>query len=253
MRTLRRLAAAGAVTALVLGLLSFGVQAAELVSTSLAEDEQGDLSVTADPSSSAFFDLTPGDSRYWPVEATLDGADEGTLVVRVWGDGALIDHPSYPLRIVVDACDGTLTGSDPREYPTCSGAVTPIVASQPLRDVSVADDLTGGQAWDLAPIQSGLARSLVVTLTVPAEGSYDESLMNVRGDFGVGLYSSGDVPSVTPEDPDDPEQPPSSTPDRPATMGVLPATGGPVLAVLLIGVGAVGLGCLARTRGREAS
>ncbi|MFT4298986.1 MAG: hypothetical protein QM597_05055 [Aeromicrobium sp.] len=243
----RMLGMAGATTALVLGLLSFGVQAAALVSNQLNPvEEVGDLTVSAGKSPATFFDLTPGDRRYWSVEASLVGADVGTLALRLWGDGALVNHPDYPLHIAVDACNGTLSGDDGAQYPVCSGSVESVVAEQPLRDVSVASDLSGGQVWDLAPITRNHARSFIVTLAVPPGGSYDESLMGLSGDFGVGLYSSGDVDQSSPQT----ETPSSSDPATTAT-GILPSTGGPFLALLLIGVGVIGLGVIAHSRGSE--
>src|SRR5690606_32638831 len=114
----RALGALVAGAALTLGLASVSVQSYAAISGQDAA-ETGDLVVEAQPHPTEFFDLSPGESRYWSIEASLLGAERGSLALRVFGAGALIEHPQHPLTIAVEGCDGMLIGGDPREHPVC--------------------------------------------------------------------------------------------------------------------------------------
>lgn len=234
---LRIVAALGALVALALGVLSFGLQAYATFHSAGSDPVDGDLRVTAAPQPTEFFDLAPGDRRYWSIHATLDDAERGTFSLRLFGAGELIEHPRHGLTIAVEACDGVLTGSDPAVRPACSGDVETIVADQALAPLSVDGDLAGGEVWDLPDILQGTDRSFLVTIGIPAAGSDDRTLQGLRGNIGVGLYAAGDH-DETP------------VPSPPPDAGSLPDAGGPALALALIALGAVGLG-LILTHGRR--
>src|SRR5690606_30751452 len=100
------------------------------------------------------------------------------------------------------------------------------ISSVPAQDR--AEDM-----WTLPDIVRDQARSLVVTLAVPASGADDKTLMGLRGDVGVGLFAAGE----------DAENPPpvAEGPDDLATTGaMLP------VSLLLIGAGTIGLGLVLR-------
>lgn len=217
--------------ALLLGSAATSANAFASVRADAADD--GDLIVEATPHPTEFFDMSPGESRYWSVEASLLDADRGSLALRVFGAGPLIEHPRHGLLITVDGCDGTLDADAPRARPACTGSeFVPIIAEQPLAAIS-SDPASneGDDVWALPDIVRGQERSFVVTLSLPAAGADDKTLMGLRGQIGVGLYAAGDAAQPGPDDP-------------------LPPTGAAVpLALLLLGGGAAALGLvLARMR-----
>ncbi len=231
----RALGALAAGAALMLGLASVSVQSYAAIAQQTDATSAGDLVVTAQPHPTAFFDMSPGESRYWSIEASLLGAERGSLALRVFGAGALIEHPRHPLTIAVEECDGMLVGDDPREQPRCEGAMyTTVIAEQPLAEITSHPAVDRAEdIWTLPDIVRDQARSLVVTLAVPASGADDETLMGLRGDVGVGLFAAG-------EDAEDPP-PVAQEPDDLATTGaMLP------VSLLLIAAGTIGLGLVLR-------
>lgn len=229
----RALGALVASAAMLTGAAAVPAHASAAVPADAADD--GDLIVEASPHPTEFFDMSPGERRYWSVQAQLLDADRGSLALLVFGAGPLIEHPRHGLLIAVDGCDGTLTGDDPRVRPECSGeGFTPIIAEQSLAAISTDPSASAGEnVWPLPDIVRDQARSFVVTLSLPAAGADDKTLMGLRGQIGVGLYAAGDAARPGPG-PDDP----------------LPPTGAAVpLALLLLGGGAAALGlALARMR-----
>jgi hypothetical protein len=235
-----------------------------------ADDAGGDLEVDASPVAPQFLDLSPGDRRYWPLEANLEGAESGTLAVRVHGAGALIEHPRHGLTISVESCSGGYAKEDPDVRPRCSGTSATVLSRTPLKDVtSQPTDASVAHVWQLPDILLGRPRHLLVTLGLPGAGADDESLMGLSGEFGVGLYASGNTfrdagdPVLPTEDatppPGEPAQP--SAPAAPAGPGVhtpndgpgfgLPATGGPQAVLMAVAAGLVGLGTALYRRNRR--
>jgi len=214
--------------ALMLGLASVSVQSYAAIAERSDAASAGDLVVEAQPHPTEFFDMSPGESRYWSIEASLSGAERGSLSLRVFGAGALIEHPQHPLMIAVEGCDGMLVGDDPREHPRCEGAAyTTVVAEQPLAEITSDPALDrADDVWTLPDIVRDQERSFVVKLAVPASGADDKTLMGLRGDIGVGLFAAGEDAGE--------EEPPAA--DLATTGEMLP------LALLLIGAGTVGLG-----------
>lgn len=229
----------------------------------------GDLEVDAVPVAPQFLDLSPGDRRYWPLEANLEGAESGSFALRVHGAGALIEHPRHGLTISVESCSGGYAGEDPEVRPRCSGTAATVLPETPLREISSAPTAASSvHVWPLPDILRGQPRHLLVTLGLPSAGADDESLMGMSGGFGVGLYASGNTfgdagdPVLPTEDatppPDEPTQP--SPPAAPAGPGVqapndgpgfdLPATGGPHAALMAVAAGLIALGTVLYRRNR---
>lgn len=251
----RALAACVAGACLFTGLASVTAQSFAAVGAGPDAADSGDLVVEARPLPTWFFDMSAGERRYWSIDASLEDADRGSLALRVFGDGALVEHPQHPLTIEIEGCDGRLVGDDPRVHPTCEGAdYTQIVAEQPLVDIS--SDPSQDQAdevWSLPDIIRGQARSFVVTLAVPASGADDKTLMGLRGEIGVGLFAAGqdaggsdadgtdadgDEPS-SPSETSAPESSGAATPTGLATTGAaLP------VSLLMIAAGVIGLGAV---------
>jgi len=225
---------------LILGLASVSVQSYAAIVEQADAGADGDLVVEAQPHATEFFDMSPGESRYWSISAALLNAERGSLALRVFGAGALIEHPQHPLTIAVEGCDGTLVGDDPREHPVCDGsAYTSIIDEQPLAAISSDPALDqADDVWSLPDIVRDQARSFVVTLALPADAADDKSLMGLRGDVGVGLFTAGD--DAVAEEPPVTEQPD----DLAKTGGLLP------ISLLLIAAGTISLGLvLRRVRG----
>lgn len=229
----RRRALGAVITAamLSLGLASVSVQSFAAMAER-SDAGTGDLVVTAEPQPTEFIDMSPGDRRYWSIEAHLLGAERGSLALRVYGAGALIEHPRYPLSIRVDGCDGTLSGDDPREQPRCEHAeFSSVIAEQPLAGISSDPNRdTADDVWTLPEILRTHTRSFVVTLAVPAGGADDKTLQGLRGEIGVGLYSAGE---------DSPQTPVIQGPENLATTGGLMP-----ISLALIGAGTIGLGLM---------
>jgi hypothetical protein len=237
----RALGALVASAAVVLGLASVSVQSFAAMSEQDAASA-GDLVVEAHPLPTEFVDMSPGESRYWSIQASLLDAERGSLALRVFGAGELVEHSRYPLTVAVEGCDGTLIGDDPRRHPVCDGATfAPVIAEQPLVGISSnpvedqADDV-----WTLPDIVRDQSRSFVVTLAVPADGSDDESLMGLRGEIGVGLFAAGED-AAQPEPPVGEGPPPGV--ENPTQSNDLATTGGLLpVSLLLIAAGTIGLG-----------
>lgn len=248
-----------------------GTDATRAVSgTTTPTGSDGDLVLEGSPESPHFATLSPGERRYWTLEADLQGAASGSFAMRVHGSGALVDHPRHGLTISVDSCSEALvSGDDPKIRPRCNGVSATVLPETPLRVVSsqpTADTAT--HVWPLPDIILGQSRHLLVTLGLPSEGGGDESLMGLSGAFGVGLYAAGssfgdagdpvhpvEDPAETPPDPSRPAQPPapeSPGADAPDSPGFgLPDTGGPQLALTALAAGLIGLGSLVYRRNRR--
>lgn len=236
----RALGALGAGAALALGLTSVSVQSYAAIAAQADAAGTGDLVVEAQPHPTEFFDMSPGESRYWSIAASLNGAERGSLALRVYGAGAMIEHPVHPLTISIEACEGMLVTGDPRMKPACEGgAFTSVIAEQPLVEISSDPALDqADDVWTLPEIVREQTRSFVVTLALPASAAEDKSLMGLRGAIGVGLFAAGGD-SGGEETP--PEPPVAQPPDDLATTGgLLP------ISLLLIGVGTIGLGLVLR-------
>ena len=249
----RALGGLAAGSALLLGLASVSVQSYAASAEQADAGGAGDLVIEAQPHPTEFFDMSPGESRYWSIEASLLGTDRGSLALRVFGEGALIEHPQHPLTIAVEACEGMLVGDDPREHPACEGgAYSPVIAEQPL--AAISSDPEHDQAdhvWTLPDIVRDQDQSFVVTLALPEGAADDKTLMGLRGDIGVGLFAAGEDPDPDPvPDPEAPREDPDAGPIAgadPTEPGDLATTGGMLpIALLLIGAGTIGLGLVLR-------
>jgi LPXTG-motif cell wall-anchored protein len=238
--------------------------------TTTPTGSDGDLVLKGSPESPHFATLSPGERRYWTLEADLEGAASGSFAMRVHGSGSLVDHPRHGLTISVDSCSEALAGDDdPKIRPRCSGVLATVLPETPLREVSSHPTATTAtHVWQLPDILLGQSRHLLVTIGLPGEGAGDASLMGLSGAFGVGLYAAGssfgdagdpvppvDQPAETPPDPSGPAQPASpESPriDAPGDPGFdLPDTGGPQLALTALAAGLIGLGSFVYRRNRR--
>lgn len=189
----------------------------------------GYLALARDTATPLWSTLEPGQSAHWLIRASLNGAATGELAIELRGSGELIDQGG--LTGSVDAC----TGSYNLETLTCSGLLTPAVASTPLRDLSSA-----GQVVKLANIEQASPRELLVTVTLPTEAQLAAGTTQTAR-IGLGVHASGNEPrKVTPV----PTTTPPSTPPR------LTVTGADLLPIGVLAAGLIGLGATLAFRRR---
>jgi hypothetical protein len=193
--------------------------------------QPGRLILSSDPYPAEFLDLSPGEPGYWQVAARIEDADSATLALQLQKDGDLIEHPRG-LTMTVDACTTEWTGLT--STPACASGAQRVTAATPAEDYSQTSP-----SFDLAAIQSGAPRYLLVTLAVEdsATAMADGTLMGLTGDMGVGLTATAfdDVPV---------------NPDAPGTPGgSLPRTGfdaSALAAAAALAAGLLGLGTALR-------
>lgn len=141
----------------------------------------GRLVLAADPYPARFHDLSPGQTRFWSVQARLEDAESATLALELRKEGELVEHPQG-LRMTVESCAGGWTDAPPA--PSCAAGARMIALTGPADDhrtsspVFTLDDLGSEAPVDLL-ISVGLDDT-------PATRA-DTTLMGLSGEFGVGL------------------------------------------------------------------
>jgi hypothetical protein len=190
--------------------------------------------------------ISPGEPGYWQISAGMDGADEGTLELRLQKSGDLVNN-ARGLTVMVDRCDQNWTNVP--AAPDCSTGVTRVLAATPLDDYTELSP-----AFDLGGIDAASGKHLLVTLAVEdsPEAQADTTLMGNGYQIAFQLTAGGDVepdPAATgtpaPED--------NSVAGR-TNGGGLALTGLDATALGLIAAGAISLGAMissARARNRR--
>ena len=149
-----------------------------------ASESDGDLVVTATPEGPQFLDLTPGDSRFWLVQASLEQATSGRLSMRVFGAGAVVDHARSGLTIAVEGCPQAYVGGSSTSRPTCESVPTQVISTTNLASISSAPgDTTSPRTWVLPDIHRSMDRHFLVTLAIPSGGESDKTLMGLTVPF----------------------------------------------------------------------
>lgn len=182
----------------------------------------GHLVLLSDPYPAAFLDLEPGVVRYWQVAATIEGADEASLVLELRKEGALVDHPDG-LVVSIERCDTAWTGVAEGD-PQCASGRTAVARATPDDDFAASSPV-----FDLEGVDSD-GTHLLVALGLAGTDTGDESLMGLTGDVGLGLTAAADDRAVPV--PQDPPAPPIG----------LPVTGADPIGLILAALGAMGLG-----------
>lgn len=248
----------------ILAVTAGGLQPASGALEDVPETGQdGYLVLRADPYPAHFTGLAPGDRATWTIETRLEDVPAGNLSLRLMGSGDLVDHTDG-IRISVRSCTEPFATTKPEAL--CPGEETRLVETTRLADVgdpvgpgpddgalaSGADAGDPGAAsgtWTLADLESGSPRYVMVTMGLPAEASWDDSLQGLTGDVGVGLYASGASagPDAGPDT--DPEPDPGTDPDAdsgadgiPEAQTPMPRTGTVGLQVLAVAAGLVLVG-----------
>lgn len=187
---------------------------------------EGRLVLLSDPYPVRFDDLSPGETHYWQVAATIQGAPTASLVLEVRKSGELVEHPGG-LVVAIERCDTAWTGVEAGD-PQCSGGRAPVTRATPTEDYALTSPV-----FDLDGVDERDGTHLLVALGLETDDTGDETLMGLEGDIALGLTAAAD----------DPAQPP--TPGVPVPPPALPVTGADPLGLLLAALGAVGLGLVA--------
>jgi hypothetical protein len=188
------------------------------------------LSLESDPQPAEFTDMSPGSVEHWQISAALVDPTS-TLTVEFSRAGSLITNP-LGLWVEVDRCDQAWT--DVTATPVCgSGGVNVFgpVAANSVPDTSV---------YDLAGLTNAHDKYLLVTLSIPDSpaAEADTSLMGLTATMGFGLTATG-ADQTSPGNPSSPTGP--TSPGSPGD-GSLAFTGVDIAGLLLLALGALGLG-----------
>lgn len=200
----------------VVGIL-LSASRASAVFTELTESgTPGYLVLAQDTTTPLWSSLQPGQSTYWLIQASLHDAESSTLAIELRGNGDLIEYGG--LTGSVESCAGQFDLSSLE----CSGSMSTAVAPVQLRDLP-----STGDRVQLANIEQGAPRELLVTLTLPSSTVIAEG-ETPSARFGLGVHASGEGnPSVTPIPPMAPR---------------LPVSGADLLPLGILAAGFVGLG-----------
>lgn len=177
--------------------------------------------------------LAPGDSMHWWIEAALEDTTSGTLAVEMRSAGRLPEISGMTAEVL--ACSGEFDIAT--HPPTCTGVLETALAATPLTQVNQHDG-----RYDLVDLHGDDPRHVLVTLTMPS--SVDgEAIAGQSAHVGLGVHAAGESPSLAP---------PAGTSPAPGGRH-LTATGADALALGLLAAGLIGLGAIARTRGRTSA
>jgi LPXTG-motif cell wall-anchored protein len=229
----------GRVGALVLAILTL-IAGLALVSNramaafvSIAENGiVGHLSLRADPYPTTlnpdFMSLTPGDSVHWQIETSLVDASS-PLTMQFKRDGALVERPGIDgLQVRAQLCAQAWTNFP--TAPTCGTGATDIIPTTPANSATFgplaanSDPVPGtAPVYNLGTLTNTADKFVLVTLSLPAqadpEAQSDTTLMGLEASFGFGFTAMGDDPPAN-----------------------LPNTGLDLTALLVAGLGVLGLG-----------
>lgn len=212
----------------------------------------GYLTLETSPDPLQFLDMSPGDVGYGQIEMTLETATTARIALEMYAGGELLAHPNGVV-ISIASCDAAWTGI-PAE-PVTFDPADPGCGDNPQAITSVGPgaESDGTPLFDLGTLDAGSPRFILVEARMPdVSASRDESLMGLTGDFAFHVLAEGD--DVVPTNPTTKPGTPA-TPGTPGTSGSgtkgpggLANTGLDVLAVVLIGSGAIALGMIVRHR-----
>jgi len=210
---------------LLLGLVLGSARAwAEL---KVPEATPGMLSIWTDSLPVHYSEMGPGDEAYVRLTLQLDDAPVGDLALQVRKSGALATVDGG-LVIDVARCavpwTGVPTGVTESADPECASGAEQLLAADSGDDFRIVSP-----TWDLDQIHSVSLVYMLVTLSLP-ESTALSRVEGLSADFGFGLFATSPAGALTP---------------APARLVV---TGTDALPLILIGVGALGIGTIAVAR-----
>lgn len=213
--------AGAAVMALSVFVLCIGViltvDRASAAYERIAETGQpGYLVLSAATETPLWTELSPGESMYWLVEASLIDAKESSLALELRANGGLID----PAGMIAEVSTCTEDFTVPAGVPVCTATTSAALPATPLTELN-----SSGDRYQLPHLWQDQPRQVAVALTLPAATTAGQVEGQVA-QVGLGLHASGQDATPTP------------TPANPQ----LPVTGSDLLALGVLGAGLIGLG-----------
>jgi hypothetical protein len=191
------------------------------------------LSLGSDPLPVSFLDMSPGSVEHWQIDTALVDPSS-TLTMQFARNGELITHPNG-LQVQVDRCDQAWTNVT--TTPTCASGSTNVFGP------AAASAVSESSVFDLGGLTNVHDKYLMVTLSIPDSpaAESDTTLMGLTATVGFGLTATGADPT-SPGSPSDPTDP--GSPSSPTSPGGLAFTGVDIGGLLLLALGALGLGLL---------
>jgi LPXTG-motif cell wall-anchored protein len=192
----------------------------------------GHLSLMADPNPNtdraSFLSMSPGSVEHWQISTHLVDASS-PLTMQFKRDGELAARPDG-LQVRAQLCSQAWTNYPAN--PTCGGTQSNIFGPAAASSVPTFGVLTANNAalpgnapvYNLGTLTNAADKYVLVTFSIPAPApedaleQSDTSLMGLEATFGFGFTAMGDDP------------------------GKLPNTGLDLTALLVVGLGVLGLG-----------
>lgn len=211
------------VLVMLLGLSLAGGRVFALWGEAIDQGTPGYVTLRSNPALPEWRDLHPGESVIWQVEASLADARESTLALELVASGELVKAGEMTAGITT--CDASACG-------------TPTV----IREVAALPEL-GPENFRLATLEASTPRLITVTLTYLPQADTQEGGGSAR--IGLGVHATGETLN---------DEMPTEPGGAHTLPGELPVTGADITALVLTGVGLVGLGgaLLLRRRARGA-
>ncbi len=214
---------------LILGVSLFSSRAWAVVydNTVPGLSQPGHLQLDSRPGPGGALHLSPGAVRYWTIDSSLTTAPVASLVVQLRNGGGRLITRADGLMVGVRSCSTAWTNL--RGAPVCEPGASSVWAQQPV--ASMVDVGSTTPEVDLNGLTNTQGRYLLVSLSLPdsAAARADTTLQGLTATIGLGLTASADAIA-------------SPLPPAPSVPVRLAFTGVDLLAPLLTGAGALGLG-----------
>jgi hypothetical protein len=198
------------------------------------------LSLKSDPQPVSFLDMSPGSVEHWQIDSALVDSTS-TLTLQFARSGDLVTHPRG-LWIQVDRCDQAWT--DVSTTPVCGSGQTNVFGP------AAASSFPETTVYDLDGLTNAHDKYLLVTLSIPdtPAAEADSTLMGLTATIGLGLTATGPDP-VQSGSPSTPTPTPTTpaVPSDPGSPSSLAFTGVDIAGLLLLALGALGLGLVITT------
>ena len=185
------------------------------------ESNPGLLSLWTDSYPLHYSDMAPGDEAFVRLNVELDDIDRGDLSLEVRKDG---DLATLAGGLVIDVARCAVpwtnvpTGLTQSASPDCTNGEDFLLAADPSDDYAL-----DSPTWDLGEIEKDSTIYMLVTLALP-DSTPAFRVEGLSADFGFGLFADGEDAAL------------------PITPTRLAFTGVDILSLVLVGVGALGVG-----------
>lgn len=198
----------------------------------------GHLTLQSDPYPAQFLDMAPGSIEYWQIQTELVDPS-APLTMQFKRDGELVERPGTD-GLVLQAQLCNQAWSNFPVAPTCGSGLTNVFGPTPANSAAFgplaanADAVPpGAPVYNLGTLTNAEDKFVLVTLSIPQtpQNQSDQTLMGLEASIGFGFTADG-----------------TQTPAPP-----LPNTGADITALLLLALGALGLGLVLRSARRAST